>query len=77
MYKLFSDFEVVVSGVDCPHNDIHSAAISMEACKSECKMNRACVAFVTNAAGTQCWLKSKCDAPGNSNGDRYVYRKSK
>ena len=62
--------------MDCPHNDLHSGDIPVRHCATQCSQNRACVGFVTNAAGTHCWLKSKCDDPMVSNGDRNVYRKS-
>ena len=62
---------------DYPGNDITSGnSNSSQDCGNQCISNSQCNAFVTNAAGTYCWLKGNLSSP-TPNSDRNTYQLSR
>lgn len=58
---------------DYPGNDVSiGTSSSAQDCGNQCLSNSQCNAFVTNATGTNCWLKGNLTSP-NSNSDRNTY----
>lgn len=75
LHQIFSGFEEVQFGMDCPSYNIPSTTTkSWEECAEECKHNKACVAIVLDGANTTCWQKYKCDNP-TTNVLRKIYKK--
>jgi len=64
-------------GTDYPGNDITSGnSTSSQDCGNQCIANPQCNAFVTNATGTNCWLKGNLSSP-TPNSDRNTYQLSR
>lgn len=59
-------------GVDSPGNDISNTATDPTTCALNCGANPNCQGFITDNAGSQCWLKSGV-APGNWSNNRNVH----
>lgn len=67
------NYSSVQVGVDHPGNDMwDNGGMTPEQCAVKCAAESACGAFVTDAAGTYCWLKGSLSAPV-PNVDRITY----
>ena len=67
------NYSSVQVGVDHPGNDMwDNGGMTPEQCAVKCGAESSCGAFVTDAAGTLCWLKGSLSSP-TPNADRITY----